>query len=307
MEGQGLDQAPSDAGAASGSRSVRRRNSRPLSDRTMALLLVGPPVALIGLIFVVPLGGVVLRSFQGEGWGLDNYHSLIELGIFAKVLETTVWIALMTASATLIIGFAFAYVLWCLPERTARVLLLLSSLPLWVALLARIYAWTILLGRKGIVNELLQWLGILDEPADLLFNRFAVVVSMVHVMLPIMIVTCYGAFRGIDRGLLDAAGSLGASPIRVFTRVFIPLCRSGVTAGFLLVLILSLGFFVAPAVLGAGADITVAMYVQSEVGLLRWEQASAMSTVLLILTLGLFAILSRAGGIERVMTGGMRK
>ena len=130
---------------------------------------------------------------------------------------------------------------------------------------------------------------------------------MVHVMLPYMIIVLYSVMAGIDRSLLDAATSLGASPFAAFRRVFLPLSMPGTYAGTLLVFIISLGFFVTPAVLGGGRDVTIATFVRQEVGVMDWGAAMAMSVVLLLLTIGLFLVLDRVFGTERLLVGGLRK
>jgi putative spermidine/putrescine transport system permease protein len=208
---------------------------------------------------------------------------------------------------SLLLAYPVAYKLAALPPRWARVLLVLTLVPLFTAILARLYAWTILLGNQGVVNDALVATGLTDSPVDLLFTRTAVVVGMVHVMLPYMILILYSTMVGIDRSLLDAARSLGATRLQTFRRVFLPLSMPGVYAGCLLVFILSLGFFITPAVLGGPGDLTIATFVQQEVAILQWGAATAMSVVLVVVTLVLFVFFDRLFGTERLLTGGVRK
>ena len=174
------------------------------------------------------------------------------------------------------------------------------------AILARLYAWTAILGRRGIINDWLIEANLIDEPIDLLFNRTAVIIGMVHILLPFMIIILYSTMIAIDRELQDAARSLGASGFQTFRRVFLPLSMPGVYAGVLLVFIISLGFFITPAVLGGGGDITIAIFVQQQVSILNWGVASAMSMVLLVVTIILFFVFNRLFGGERMVAGALR-
>jgi ABC-type spermidine/putrescine transport system permease subunit I len=250
---------------------------------------------------------VLSRSFTDPSFGLENYTALWESRAFRAVMRNTFVIAAWTTVISLVLAYPVAYKLATLPARWARVLLVLTLVPLFTAILARLYAWTILLGNQGMVNDVLVATGITDSPVDLLFTRTAVVVGMVHVMLPYMILVLYSTMVGIDRSLLDAARSLGASRLQAFRQVFLPLSMPGVYAGCLLVFILSLGFFITPAVLGGPGDLTIATFVQQEVAILKWGAATAMSVVLVVITLILFVFFDRLFGTERLLTGGVRK
>jgi putative spermidine/putrescine transport system permease protein len=164
-------------------------------------------------------------------------------------------------------------------------------LPVWTSVLVRAYAWMVLLGRNGVANQLLLSTGLISDPIQLLYNRFSVYVGMVHYMLPYMILPLYTAMKRVDTRLVDAARSAGASRFNAFVLVFIPLTVSGIAAGSLLVFILSLGFYVTPALLGGPADVTFVMLIDRQVNeSLNWELAAAMAIVLLMTTLVLVAI-----------------
>jgi ABC-type spermidine/putrescine transport system permease subunit I len=276
-------------------------------DRAGPPLLLAPTLLLLFVFFVYPLAVVLSRSFTDPSFGLENYTALWESRAFRAVMRNTFVIAAWTTVISLVLAYPVAYKLATLPARWARLLLLLTLVPLFTAILARLYAWTILLGNQGMVNDVLVATGITDSPVDLLFTRTAVVVGMVHVMLPYMILVLYSTMVGIDRSLLDAARSLGASRLQTFRRVFLPLSMPGVYAGCLLVFILSLGFFITPAVLGGPGDLTIATFVQQEVAILKWGAATAMSVVLVLVTLVLFVVFDRLFGAERLLTGGVRK
>jgi ABC-type spermidine/putrescine transport system permease subunit I len=275
-------------------------------DLTGFLLLI-PSLGLLLLLFVFPLFVVLSRSFTDPTLGVHNYIALLSSVAFRNILINTFEIAAWTTAICLAIGYPFAYHLSRLPRRLGQALLGVCLVPFFTAILARLYAWTIILGDGGIINTyLLRW-GFVQHPIGLLFNRMGVVIGMVHVMLPYMIIVLYSAMVGIDRSLLDAASSLGASPFGAFRRVFLPLSLPGTYAGTLLVFIISLGFFVTPAVLGGGRDVTIATFVRQEIGVLDWGAAMAMSAVLLLVTVALFFLLDRVFGTERLLVGGLRK
>jgi putative spermidine/putrescine transport system permease protein len=283
-----------------------RRGFRLDLSGVSGLLLLLPTLLLLVLIFLYPLAVVLSRSFTEPHLGLQNYVALYWSQAFRNILVNTFEIAGWTTAICLLLGYPFSYQLARLPKRWAQPLLGLCMIPFFTAILARLYAWTIILGDAGVINTyLLQW-GIILHPISLLFNRTAVIIGMVHVMLPYMVIVLYSQMVGIDRSLLDAATSLGASPLAGFRRVFLPLSMPGTYAGTLLVFIISLGFFVTPAVLGGGRDVTIATFVRQEIGVLDWGAATAMSMVLLLVTVGLFFLLDRVFGTERLLVGGLR-
>lgn len=161
-----------------------------------------------------------------------------------------------------------------------------------------------LLQKRGLVNDWAISLGLWDEPLKLVHNLNGTLIGMVHIMLPFLILPVYGAMRAIDRDYLKAAANLGASPRRAFWTVFFPLSTPGLFAGALMVFVLSLGFFVTPAVLGGGKVIMVSMKIVSNIELfVNWGAASALGVVLLVLTIGVLWIASRFLNFEQ-MTGG---
>lgn len=271
------------------------------------LLLLLPSLLLLLVLFIFPLGVVLSRSFTDPHFGLQNYTALWQSRAFRNILINTFEIAAWTTVICLVLGYPFSYHLSRLARRPAQILLGLCLVPFFTAILARLYAWTIILGDAGILNSYLLHWGVIQHPLSLLFNRVGVIVGMVHIMLPYMIIVLYSAMAGIDRSLLDAARSLGAGPFSAFRRVFLPLSMPGTYAGCLLVFIISLGFFVTPAVLGGGRDVTIATFVRQEIGVLDWRAAAAMSMVLLLVTVGLFLVLDRVFGTERLLVGGLRK
>jgi len=174
-------------------------------------------------------------------------------------------------------------------------------LPFFTSIIVRTYAWMVLLGRNGVVNQSLTWLGLTDMPLPLLYNQGGVLIGMTYVLLPYMVLTVYSVMHGIEPGLIRAAHSLGASRWQAFRRVFLPLSLPGIAGGTLLVFILSLGFFITPALMGGPSDVMIAMLIEREVEFtLNWSFASALAVILLMLTLVGFVGYNRIVRLERV-------
>src|SRR5258706_7664322 len=216
----------SDAGSPIAGRAIR------IDLRGMSgLLLLLPTLLLLFAIFLYPLAVVLSRSFTDPQPGFANYVALWRSPAFRNILINTFEIAAWTTAVCLLLGYPFSYQLARLPKRWAQPLLGLCMIPFFTAILARLYAWTVILGDAGVINSyLIDW-GVIQHPLSLLFNRLGVIIGMVHVMLPYMAIVLYSQMVGIDRSLIDAATSLGASPFAGFRRVFLPLSMPGTYAG----------------------------------------------------------------------------
>ena len=276
--------------------------ARPKASR-MALLLAPALLLYLG-VFVVPLLGVLFESFGRTDLTLDHYIQVFTDPVLVNVLIRTLVLSLVVTVICLLLGYPIAYTMLISAPWLQRAIALLIILPLWTSLLVRTYAWMVILGRKGLINETLIGIGLIDAPLDLLYNRFSVYVGMVHIMLPFMVLPLFAVMRRINMQLLTAAGSLGANRIRAFVEVFLPLSLPGIMAGSLLVFILSIGFFVTPALLGGLGDTTFVMLIESQVNrLFNWPLAAAMSIILLLATMVLVvgynrALSSRGAGLR---------
>jgi putative spermidine/putrescine transport system permease protein len=272
--------------------------TRGLPARQAVWLL--PTVAFLALAFVYPLAGVVARSFAGP-WGLAHYARAVRQPVYLWIMLNTFQIAATVAVICLVLGYPVAYVLARASGRVLRILLIFIVVPYFTGSLVRTYAWMVLLGREGVVNQFLRAVGLVDRPLPLMYNRFGVLVGMSYILLPYMVLALYGVMKGIDPGLLQAARSMGASGPQSFRRVFLPLTLPGVGGGCLLVFILGLGFFVTPALMGSARDTMIAMVIENQVGVvLNWGFASALAMLLLVATLLGFLVYDRLLGLERL-------
>jgi len=269
-----------------------------------SLLLLLPALAVLAILFVYPLLGIVDRSVYKGGYTLAAYRQVFGVPVYLQVLVATFKVSAVVTAVCLALGYPLAYVLTTRRPRTAQLLMIIVVLPFFTSIIVRTYAWMVLLGRNGIVNQYLIALGLTEKPLSLLYNQAGVVIGMTYVLLPYMVLTLYSVMRGIDPGLVRAAHSLGASRIQAFRRVFLPLSLPGIAGGTLLVFILSLGFFITPALMGGPGDVMIAMLIEREVEItLNWSFASALAVVLLALTLVGFAGYNRIVRLERIFEG----
>jgi putative spermidine/putrescine transport system permease protein len=224
--------------------------------------------------------------------------------IFLPVLLRTLWIAFLVTLATLVLGYPVAYLLAVAPPAVAQSLMILVLLPFWTSLLVRTTAWVVLLQSNGVINDLLQVLHIFDAPQQLIFSRFGTVTAMTHIQLPFTILPIYSVMKGIQPSQLRAALSLGAPPLSAYWRVYVPQTMPGIAAGCLITFILSLGYYITPALVGGATDQMVANFVANYVNRdLNWGQAAALSMILLAVTLALYAVFARLVGSDRLRMG----
>jgi ABC-type spermidine/putrescine transport system permease subunit I len=261
------------------------------------------PATLVLLVVVfLPVFWLSALSFldrAGEP-SLENYRRLGG-DIYVDAFLVTLEISAAVTAICVALGYPLAYWLARQRQRVANLLLICVLLPFWTAVLLRIYAWLVLLQRRGLVNSTLISLGIIDQPLQLAFNLQASIIGMVHVMLPFLVLPLYASMKAIDGDLVRAAIGLGSSPTGAFWRVFVPMSLPGLFAGIVLVFVLSLGFYVTPALLGGGRVQMIAQRIESTITIFsNWGAASALGVVLLAMALGLVVLLNRAFGLDRL-------
>ena len=253
---------------------------------------VAPLLAVMFVAFNAPIAymlGLGLWDKSGS-FTLEHYAGLLEAPVYLKVLGNTMRIALIATLANVAIGYPLALWMRGLGHRARMIALALVVLPFWVSILVRTYAWIVVLGNGGLVNRGLQWSGLTDAPVSFLYNELGVTIGMANVLLPFLVLPLFAAMIRIDDRLLQAAASLGAPPRTIFWKVFFPLTLPALAAGTLLVFILCLGFYVTPAILGGGRVPMISNLLDTLINRIpRWEQASAISTILLVVTLLIFA------------------
>ncbi len=258
------------------------------AERRMLLLLCSPGMLIALVILFLPIGWLFWFSVidQAGSFTTENYARIWREGAYVAIFLTTFEVSLLVTAVCVLLGYPLAYCLSQLSARAAGVLLLGVVVPFWTSLLVRTYAWLVLLQRKGLVNDLLIGLGVLDRPAMLSYNTLGVTIGMTHIMLPFLVLPLYVSMRAIDPTLMKAAASLGGRQAAVFRDVFFPLSLPGLVAGLVLTFILCLGFYITPAILGGGRVQFIAQRIYASVNLFpTWGPASALGVVLLVLTI----------------------
>lgn len=227
-----------------------------------------------------------------------------EEAVFVSILGRTLKISAVVTLICLVLAYPLAYVVATAPARTGNVLMIMILLPFWTSLLVRTSAWVVLLQNEGIINGLFLAIGIVDQPLQMIFNRFGVYVAMSHVLLPFMILPLYSVMKTIDPATMRAAASLGAPPAKAFLRVYLPQSLPGIGAGVLLVFILAIGYYITPALVGGANDQMVSYFIAFYTNrTVNWGLAGALATLLLAATTMLYAVYVRIAGTTGVRMG----
>ncbi|MCO5156090.1 MAG: ABC transporter permease [Aquamicrobium sp.] len=296
---------------------VRRLNSaqpgfRTLMTKTMSAVRAGalPPEGLAGVDarwqrpeFWVAIAGALSpytdrNLLAALDLGRDTGGSIVQLpadqSVNRVIMLRTFAISGLVTLACVAIGFPYALVMASTSGWRRDLLLAAVLLPLWTSLLVRTAAWFILLQEQGLINDLLQSLGLTAGPIQLIFNRTGVIIAMTHVLLPFMVLPIYSTLITIPRNLMPAAASLGAHPLRAFVRVLLPLSLRGVASGCLLVFISAIGYYITPALIGGPGDQMISSIIAFyALGSANWGMAGALGVVLLVATLLLYSVYAR--------------
>ncbi len=228
-------------------------------------------------------------------------HATPDQSIYLDIFARTFWMGLVITSICLALAYPLAYLLANLPTRQSNLLMIMVLLPFWTSILVRVAAWIVLLQSGGLINSALMAMGIIDKPLELVFNRVGVYISMVHILLPFMILPIYSVMKGISPTYMRAAISLGCHPFASFWRVYFPQTYAGVGAGCLLVFILAIGYYITPALLGSPNDQMVSYFVAFYTNTsINWGMATALGGLLLLATVVLYLIYSRLVGASRL-------
>ncbi|MBP6019164.1 MAG: ABC transporter permease subunit [Burkholderiaceae bacterium] len=264
-------------------------------------LALSPALIFLALVFIVPLLLLLSRSFISPGGDFTsvNFYRLIESASYVKSLWLTVKIAGLTALLCVLIGYPLAYLIANSRQSTATTLLLCVLLPYWAGVLVRTFAWVVILSRNGPANKILQSMGAIDQPLQLIYNYSGVMLGMVNAFTPLAVILMVATMQSIDQRLLQAASSLGSGEGQSFWRVYFPLSLPGVLSSLLIIFIVSLGTFITPGLLGSGSDVMIAQVMIEQVEqLLNWGFAGAIGILILASTLLLLFIVTKAFGIQ---------
>lgn len=263
-------------------------NKTPNLPRQVDMLwLALPGVAFLSLVFVLPLVVLLSQSVYDGGFTPRYIAQVAMTGSYLAIIGNSIKIAVLSTVITILLAYPVSCHLMRVGPTARSLMMAMIIVPFWTNILARCYAWIVILQKQGLVNTLLvEQLGVLDQPLDMVYNLSGVLIGMAHYLLPPAILLLYSINRNIDMRLVGAAQSLGASRWRAFVHVFLPLSMPGVRAATLLVLILGLGFYVIPALLGGLRENTLAMLINNQFSeTVNWHLGAAMAMVLLMMTL----------------------
>jgi putative spermidine/putrescine transport system permease protein len=275
----------------------RRPTSR---DGMAAWLLVAPAALSIIVLFIIPIGYVLLLSVTDPTVSLAHYRRLFTVPLYTSVMVNTFKTSLIVTVACLLLGYPLAYVMARRNDIVSIIFLIAVGLSFWTGFVVRTYSWLIILGNKGPVATAYALAG-WGRPPQLLFTSFSSTLGMTHILLPYMVLALYGVMRKIDPSYLRAAESLGARPFAGFRHVFLPLSLPGVVNGAVLVFTMCLGFYITPILLGTPKDMMISQLISQQIeDLLAWGFASAIAVVLLAATLVLLGIYNRFAGLDRL-------
>ena len=226
--------------------------------------------------------------------------------IYVQIFARTFWISLLVTITCLILAYPVSYLLATLPLRTSNLLMVMVLLPFWTSLLVRTTSWIVLLQRNGVVNDIIVWLGIIDDDAriQMVYNQTGTLIAMTQILLPFMILPLYSVMKTISPSYMKAARSLGAAPAEAFVRVYIPQTVPGIGAGCLLVFILSIGYYITPALVGGQSGQLISNFIAYHMkSSLNWGLAAALGTLLLFAVLALYWLYNKIVGIDNMKLG----
>lgn len=282
------------------------------ADRRRPWLLLSPALITLVVLMVLPIFIMLVFSFyefvtagvEKEVYTTANWREFFTDSFYHMFLWKTVRVAAITAILCALLGYPPAYFIAMTRYKHKWMLLLLLIVPFWISFTIRTFSWIHILGEQGVINVLLLKAGIISEPLRLLYTEGAVIMGMIHFLLPYMILNVYVSIEGIDRNLISAARTLGCTAWQAFREVVLPLSLPGLMAGLLLCFVLAAGSYVTPEILGSTRDALFGNVIFDTImGQLNWPMGSTLSIVLLVLLGIVAAIYSRYMGLSRVFKG----
>lgn len=275
-------------------------DSRRLHEIDRSLFVVAPGVIAILALYFWPMLVMVSRAFTEPTLGMQNFRWFLDSPLAMRSLVATVLMATGATVACILVGYPYAYLMATAGRKWALALGTAVLIPTAVSFLVRAFAMQLLLFDRGVINTLLQDLGLIDNPLPLIRNHFSVAAVMSALLFPLFVLPAYAVMRRIDEDYLKAASVLGASSSRRFLRIYLPLSMPGVAAGGLLVFVIALGFYITPALFGDGRTLYLGELIVFYTQRLEWGLSSAISLVLLVVTLIVIWVASRLVGFRDV-------
>ncbi len=272
-----------------------------LRDKSAFFLLILPTLFLLVFMFYPLLRIIGLSFYDSTGFTGQYFHEIFTNSMYYQVILITLRTAVTVTLVSLLMAYPIAYFMTKISARGRSLVMLLVMIPFWTSFLVRTYAWMALLQTNGIINQFLLNIHLIKEPLQLMYNSVGVTIGMVHVMIPYMVLSLYSVMEKIDTNLVMAAKNLGANSAVSFFEVYLPLSIPGVISGSVLVFVLSIGFYITPALLGGSDNTMIAQLIQTQVSkLLNWNLAAAIAVIVLIITMVIIAVVKKAFHLEKL-------
>jgi putative spermidine/putrescine transport system permease protein len=262
--------------------------------KTYLILLLLPGLLFLTLFMVVPIVLTIGSTFFNQGsFTLEGYFQFMKDAYFLKIVWTTLRVSIMTTILCMVIGFPVAYYISRRSARPKALLLALAIFPLLTSSVVRSFSWTIILGKKGLINNALLEFGLTQQPLDILYTPTAMMIGLIHLFLPLIIITLVGVMENIDSDLIKAAESLGANRFTAFRRVILPLSVPGLIIGGILVFVGSLTAYTTPALLGGKQRVISTLLYQNAITLNDWHAASIIAAIMMVITFLVIGLMNK--------------
>jgi putative spermidine/putrescine transport system permease protein len=267
-------------------------------------VLVAPFLMLVVVLYLGPILNILWLSLTDPEPGLQNYQKLYTNDTLLRIIWTTFRICLITTIISVAFGYSIAYAMVHAHKKRQKLMLTLLLVSFWISILVRTFSWLMLLGHNGLLNNALETLNIISEPVAFVRNELGVLIGMVHYMVPYAVLPLLVNMQTLDTRVMSASRNLGATGSQTFFRIYLPLTKPGIVAACLLVFILSLGFYVTPAILGGGKVLMVAEYISVQLLVtLKWGTAAMLAALMLFGVLALLYIMSKFMKLSTVFGG----
>jgi spermidine/putrescine transport system permease protein len=280
-----------------GSHSLKGGGFRGTVSKLGAILLIGPGLGYVALFLLVPLILTVALSLSGA-----SYYHIVTIALYRDTILRSLRVAVEVCTFSLLLGYPCAYYLAKLTSMRRETVVVLLLFPLFVSFLIRTYSWIYVLGSGGFFNYVLLAIGLINSPMQFLYNEGAIVLGLVNYTLPFMIIPIYTSVEKVDNNLIEMSKNLGANDILTFKEVVFPLSVPGVASGVMLTFITSFGAYITPAILGGPAQAMIANMVSVLfLIMLDWPLGTALSVILVIVTLGILYLYNKVVGLDRLL------
>ena len=267
-------------------------------------LLVLPFIAAVVLLYLGPIANILWLSFTEPQPGLSNYGRLFTSDSLVRIISTTLRICIITTLISVVLGYVVAYTIAHALARERRWMLTFVLISFWISVLVRTFSWLMLLGHNGLINNTMLAIGLTDSPVAFMRNELGVLIGMVQYMIPYAVLPLLANMQGLDARVMNASRSLGASNAQTFMRIYLPLTKPGIVAASLLVFIISLGFYVTPAILGGGKVLMIAEYISVQILVtLRWGTAAMLAALMLAGVLVMLVAMNRFMKLSTIFGG----